>query len=148
MIKMQLAIIYLFPILLSLLIIWGVTKIVRQRSERAGRIVLWFALTALLATWFPVLMSFRISMVEQYRERDRCLDELISLSVNNIAAGRTQVVHDVFNGYLSCVRDDHEDAQPGSMNHERLMLCLIQDLRDSTTHAPQAIGAPAPLPGR
>ncbi|NCB26549.1 MAG: hypothetical protein EOM62_13905 [Bacteroidia bacterium] len=148
MMKMELAVIYLLPILLSLLIIWGVTKIAQRRSERAVRIVLWVALTALLTTWFPCLLSFKISMVKQYTERDRWLDELISLSVKNIASGRSQVLQDIFSSYLSNIQDDHEEARLGSMNHERLMLCLIQDLRESTNHASQAIGAPAPQPGR
>lgn len=146
MIETQLAIIYLLPILLLLLIIWGATKIAQRRSERAVKIVLWAVLTALLATWFPCLMGFKIFMVKHATERDRCLDELISLSVNNIASGRSQVVHEAFNSYLYNI--ERENVHLGSMNHDNEMHLLVQSLRDSTNHASQAIGAPAPLPGR
>ena len=146
MIEMELAIIYLLPILLVLLIIWGVTKIAQRRSERAVKIVLWVALTVLLATWFPCLMSFKIFMVKHATERDRCLDELISLSVNNIASGKSQVVHEAFNSYLDHI--ERATVHLGSMNHDNGVYFLIQSLRDSTNHASQAIGANAPLAGR
>lgn len=146
MIKMELAIIYLLPILLGILIIWGATKIAQRRSERAVRIVLWAALTALLATWFPCLMGFKIFMVKHATERDKCLDELISLSVSNMASGRSQVVQEAFNSYLYNI--ERKNVHLGSMNHDNEMYFLIQSLRDSTNHASQAIGAPAPLSGR
>ena len=136
MIEGQLAIIYLLPILVILLIVWGATKIAQRRSERAVKRVLWAVLTAMLATWFPCLMGFKIFMVKQATERDSCVDELISLSVNNLASGRSQVVHEAFNRYLDSI--ERRDVHLGPMNHDYAIYSLIQSLRDSTNHASQA----------